>query len=129
MDFDVDLSGLERVLRDQPGAMRRAGDMASEAMIGDMKLSMGTSPPGRSYKRRSRVHIASQPGYPPNVDTGALRASLKWERSGPGEWTLSDGVEYGQYLELQKNRPFISPVFVAYRNKLAGIVRKALGLV
>lgn len=111
----IDLSGLERVLREEPEKAARWLDGVAEAMVTEMVLSFGTSPPGATYTRGSVAHVASQPGYPPNVDTNALRGSMTWEPTGPLERTIMDGVEHGILLEDGTEdmlpRPFVRPVF------------------
>lgn len=91
-----------------------------QEILGEVKLSFGSSPHGERYTRRGVTHIASQPNYPPNVDTGALRASLRVEKMGELHYQLQDGVKYGVYLELgtprMKKRPYILPVFEKWRS-------------
>ena len=90
-----------------------------QEMVGDVKLSFGTGPAGESYTHRSVTHVASSPGYPPNVDTGALRASLRVDKVGELSYRLQDGVLYGYHLEVgtprMKKRPFILPVVEKWR--------------
>ena len=114
-DFTVDVSEMLRLARALPGESETFLDAEAEEGITYIKLSFGTSPPGRSYPRGSRVHVASQPGHPPNVDMGTLRASMRWEREGTLTRHLMDGVLYGVMLELGTRhmaaRPFVGPAF------------------
>lgn len=114
-DVRIDLSGLERVLSQEPARAEAWLSSVAEAMVTEIVLSFGTSPPGLTYTRGSVEHVASQPGYPPNVDIDALRPSIEWERTGRLERTIMDGVEYGILLEDGTEdilpRPFMRPVF------------------
>ena len=88
-------------------------------MVGDIVLSFGTSPPGRTYGK----HVASQPGYPPNVDVGDLSRSIKLVKKGNLNYRIVDGVSYGAELELGTRekveaRPFIEPVFAKWLTQI-----------
>ncbi|GIL09276.1 MAG: hypothetical protein BroJett033_7870 [Chloroflexota bacterium] len=131
--IDLDLSGLDRVLALEPQRVAAWLDGVAEAIVTEIVLSFGTSPPGRTHTRGSVAHVASQPGYPPNVDTAALRASIRWEPTGPLERTIMDGVEYGVYLEDGTEdilpRPFMGPVFDDWRGgRLERDARQRLSL-
>lgn len=103
-DFEVDLSEMEALIRDMPSRVASFLDAEAEELVTDIKLSFGTSPPGRVYRRKSKTHIASQPGYPPNVDMNRLRGSIKWTPEDRFTRDVHDGVEYGIYLELGTTR-------------------------
>jgi len=128
----LDTSGLDRLLRDEPGKVESFLDWKAEAMVAEIVLSFGSGPPGMTYSRGMVEHTASQPGYPPNVDTGALRASIRWEKTGRMERTISDGVEYGIYLEDGTEdimpRPFMAPVFIEAQRTIEREARQRLGL-
>lgn len=115
MEVQMDLSGFERVLREEPGRCEAFLDWMAASIEQEIQESFGTSPPGRTYKRGRRTHVASQPEYPPNVDIGTLARSIHSERSATLERTISDGVEYGIYLEDGTTtiapRPFMGPAF------------------
>ena len=120
-DVRVDVRGIEDVLRTEPGRVSDWMDAVAEEMVGDVKESFGTSPPGREYSRGNKTHVASQPGYPPNVDTGALRAGIRWEAINQFTRHIMDGVEYGIRLEDGIGvdaRPFMGPVFYDWRRKI-----------
>lgn len=131
--YRLDTKILDQIIGSLPSEVDRLGRATSEGITSDIKLSMNTSPPGRSYRRGSITHIASQPGYPPNVDTGALRASMHWFSEGPGRFVVSDGVEYGYYLEegtdTMQPRPFVQPVFTNWRNSKFVRLAQTFGLV
>lgn len=126
----LDTGGIRDILRTHPGRVNRLMDAAAEAIVTDMKTSMNTSPPGRQYKRRTRTHTASVAGYPPNVDTGALRASLRATKQGDTVRIISDGVTYGIYLETGTRhmaaRPFMSPAFERLRRNWPRFARRYL---
>lgn len=110
-EFKVDTSGIDKALAKLPGQKGRFMDALAERTLTLMKLSFDTSPPGREYARgNNRIHVASQPGYPPNVDYGDLTNSLRWERRGSDTREIH-GAEHGLYLEdsSELNRPFIRP--------------------
>jgi hypothetical protein len=79
-----------------------------------VKLSMGTSPPGRTHVRGGISHIASVEGYPPNVDTGTLRAGIGNEPRGNFKHAITSSAEYGEYVEFGGTRtgarPFMRPM-------------------
>lgn len=114
-----------RVLHQIAGALPDTVDgflrAVSTEIVSDIKLSMGTSPPGEEYKRGLKTHIASQPGYPPNPDLGALVNSIRWKRERQGRYIIVDGVIYGAILELGSERvaarPFMKPVFEDWRQR------------
>jgi hypothetical protein len=104
----------------------------AEEMKNDIVLSFGTSPAGRTYQRGRRTHVASQPGFPPNVDLGALRASMHVEPAGKLSYHIADGVEYGIDLEDGRERiaprPFVQPVFSDWQKKIAADAKRNLKL-
>lgn len=108
LQVTLDTSGIDRILATEPGRVEAFLDWFAESVVTDIVLSFGTSP--------------SSPGQPPGVDTGALRASIRWEKTGALERTIMDGVEYGQYLEdgtsKMAARPFFRPVFDAAQQRI-----------
>jgi hypothetical protein len=113
--FTADLSKLDALMARIPGALDSFLDKEAEWATAEIMLSFNTSPAGRTYKRGNVTHIASQPGYPPNIDIGTLRASMRWERTGLYSRMIMDGVAYGKMLELgtakMAARPSVRPVF------------------
>lgn len=110
----IDDRKLRQIIRDLPDRASEMLGAMSEELTGDIVLSFGASP--------------SAPGQPPGVDTGALRASMRWERESALSTAIMDGVEYGIYLEggtgRMDARPFMLPGFEAFRrNKLAGFIQ------
>lgn len=104
---------LQRLIQETPEKANAALRGAATEMVGDIVSSFGTSP--------------SAPGDPPGVDTGTLRASIRWTPDGAQRIVIHDGVEYGVFLEAgterMASRPFVAPVFEAWRN---GLLRRFL---
>jgi hypothetical protein len=115
----VDTSKLRQILRETGANIDDLLMGAGIEMNADIVLLFNTSPPGEAYTRGGVTHIASQPGYPPNIDTAALMGSMHVEKDGPGRVIIADGVEYGILLEEgtenMSPRPFIGPVFEEWR--------------
>lgn len=132
--FEVDTRIMDDIIRATPDEIDRLGRMAATEMVNDVVMSFNSGPSGRSYPRgKNRVHIASQPGHPPNVDTGTLRASMRWSEGRHFEWFVHDGVEYGIDLEYGTEviapRPFIGPVFWEWKQrKLKTLAERILDL-
>ncbi len=131
-DIRIDISGIDALLRAEPGKVSKWLDGLAESITGDAKLSMGSSPAGATYQRGGVTHVASLPGYPPNVDIGSLINSLHWEPTGTNERTIMDGVEYGIYLEDGTEnmlpRPFMKPAFDRARADLPNTAKSGLDL-
>lgn len=130
--FKVDVSGIDRILKQEPGRVDAWLRGVADQILGDIVVSFNTSPGGRTYKRGSVTHTASQPGYPPNVDIGTLRASMHVEPAGKMSYHIADGTEYGIYLEdgtehIQP-RPFVQPVFADWSKKMEADAKRNLKL-
>lgn len=128
----LDTKGLQQLKRSEPDKVAKWLDAEAEGVVTDIKLSMNTSPPGRTYTRGGVSHTASQPGYPPNVDIGTLRASIRWERDGLFTRKIMDGVTYGIHLEDGTEsiapRPFMAPAFAREQKTIEQSARDNLGL-
>ncbi|MGB1285024.1 MAG: HK97 gp10 family phage protein [Aggregatilineales bacterium] len=117
LEIEVDFKALDAFMKRFDANADRALDAAAQSIVNDIVQSFGKSPPGVEYGN----YVASQPGYPPNVDTGALRGSMHWQRSGNLEREIMDGVEYGAKLELGIGvgaRPFVSPAFRGFSKRV-----------
>lgn len=118
-DYELDTTILDRLIDATPTRLDQFGRSVAEAMTNDIKLSFNSSPPGMSYTRGGVTHVASQPGFPPNIDVGALVGSMHWETIAQLTYHIMDGVEYGFMLEEGTSsilpRPFVQPVFKAWR--------------
>jgi hypothetical protein len=123
MRIEMDLRALDALIAVLPDQIDEWLAGEAEEIVNDIKLSFNTGPAGRSYPRGSKTHVASQAGYPPNVDTGALRASIRMDKVGHLHYEVLDGVEYGIQLEEGTQRygarPFFRPVFDAHSRTLA----------
>jgi hypothetical protein len=132
VEINLDKRKLDRLGLSAAGVLETIIGTAAHDIANDIVLSFGTSPNGRRYGR----HIASRPGYPPNIDTGALRASIKAVRKGRYVWWVQDGVPYGIELELGRERtaprPFMRPMIELWRRQrmreLAERVKRGLGV-
>ena len=121
---------LVQILQQQPDFVDEVLRESANEIMGDIVLSFGTSPPGREYQRGKVVHVASRPGNPPNVDTGALRASMRVRKVNEKTYHVQDGVEYGIMLEdgteRMGARPFVRPVFEQWvRGKFVELVARS----
>lgn len=113
VQIKLDTKRLDQIIRrlntDTDGFVR----MMAQQVQTDAVTSFGSGPDGRTYTRRGITHSASAPGYPPNVDTGALRASVHVTPLKKNTYAVQDGVEYGVYLELgtpkMARRPWLYP--------------------
>lgn len=89
-----------------------------EQIVGDVVVSFGTSPPGIQYGD----HVASQPGFPPNIDIGDLARSIRGRRIKLLHHRIEDGVAHGIKMEDGTEdveaRPFIRPVFDEWQKKI-----------
>lgn len=126
----LDKRKLEQLIRNQPGMIDDLLRETAIELVSDVQFSFGSSPPGRTHQRGKRTHVASRAGFPPNVDTGRLRASITWRRRRAGEYEVSDGTEYGYGLEVGTSgvaaRPFMRPAFERARNAFEKRLREKL---
>ena len=132
-DVRLNNAALERMIRGTPERLSAVMREVGELVAGDIKTSYGTSPPGRTYRRGSVSHVASRPGYAPNVDTGTLRASVRWEMVGRYTVMIYTGVKYAPMLEYGTERmaarPHFSPVISVWRLRKfkAHLVARGIG--
>lgn len=91
------------------------------------KLLFNTGSAGRTYGQ----HIASAPGGPPNVDTGAYRASITAERRSNSEAAFGTDLDYPVYLEYgtvkMGPRPLFAPAAVELGRRIPSIFNNFLG--
>lgn len=101
---------LQQLIRETPDRADELVRAVATEMVGDIVTSFGTSP--------------APAGSPPGVDTGDLRASIRFEPDGKMRALIHDGVEYGVYQELGTEtvaaRPFMNPVFERWRQRKFG---------
>lgn len=132
MKLSAKISG-ERELAEK---LKKHGEEITKAFEERLKLSLITIHEsavrsmqkvshGRSYKRGTRTHIASKPGDPPNIDTGRLVSSVKWQLDTQRlVGAVGTDLEYGATLEFGSvntaPRPWLGP---AVRNSLSTLKR------
>jgi hypothetical protein len=131
LTIQIDTDRMDQVIKSLPAVIHQAMDKAAEEVINDAKLRIQSSPPtGRQYKRGSRTHVASAPGNAPRPDYGTLMGSLHWERGRKYSRLVMDGVEYGYYLEVAKDRPFFRPTLEHFaQNRFMQLLRNELNIV
>jgi HK97 gp10 family phage protein len=124
--------GLTRLIMQSPGDLDDAIDRLALEGQRIAQESMGTSPAGRRYKRGTVIHIASVPGYPPNVHSGKLRNAIHVERPGALQRVISTGdAEHAAHQEFGTTkmaaRPFMRPMVKRLQNGadrfLRGVIR------
>jgi hypothetical protein len=126
----LDKAKLEQMIRQHPG---KAADLVqATALEGQriVQMSLGTGPAGRSYTRGGATHVASAPGYPPNIDTGALLNDIHVEPRGALVRAVTTSMDYAPHLEYGTTnmaaRPFMGPMARALAREVPGIFRGLL---
>ena len=132
----IDTSVLDRFLAQANGGFDTIVGILANLIVAEIVSSFNTSPPGRAYTRKGVTHVASVGGYPPNIDTGALAASITPEKVRDAYWVVKDQVEYGIYLEQgtasdggaggMAPRPFMEPAFENMRAMIVDIVAEEM---
>jgi len=120
----INVEKLNDLIRTEPEKARDVVRRLAEDGKNHVILSFNTSPPGRSYPRGSgRVHIASKEGYPPNVDTGVLKAGISTEPRGRFQWSIVSAAEYSAWVEFgtsrMGSRPYMRPMAEWLRKQVA----------
>lgn len=144
IEIKIDTRVLQALARETPARAGKWLRGVGQEIVTDIKLSFGTGPAGRSYKRqagrrgkdgrfRGKNHVASAPPGPPAVDMGALRASIQMDVESPTRIIIHDGVAYGVHLEFGTRRmikrPFFAPVLAKWRNGKFADAARAEGLI
>ena len=119
ISYTMDKRPLEALIRKTDGQLGDWLRGVGEEIRNDVVLSFNTGPSGRAYPRgNGKTHYASSPNYPPNVDTGTLKASIRVIKKGKLVFWVADGVEHGIKLEIGTTRiaprPFMRPAFDAW---------------
>ena len=120
----IDDTVLKQIQADDAGRDRWLRGVGNQ-ILGDIVKSFGDSPPGQQYGD----HVASQPGYPPNVDDNVLRPSMKLQKIRKLNYQIQDGTDYGIKLEDGigvEARPFVRPVFDEWQIKIEGEAKDGL---
>lgn len=124
----LDMHKLEELEQRTPGRVDELIGQLAYICQDIMITSFNTSPPGRTYGK----HIASQPGYPPNVDIGNLKNSIHTRKIKRWVWAVQVGAEYAPDLEYgtvkMAARPFVLPAVeqVAARVRREGLLKKVI---
>ena len=97
------------------------------------KENMARPKSGRQYRRGSVVHVASAPGEPPAIDTGALANSLRTAQLAPLRYAVQASTAHARYLyegtSRMAPRPFLEPeareLLPEIQREVARVVRRA----
>lgn len=110
-------------------------DRAAVMVQGDI-ISHFPSPPrepkksGKGFKKNSskawkRGH-PSEPGMIPHIQTGTLKRSINWKRSGKFRRRVGTGVKHGLWLEFgtrnMEPRPFLVPAIRRNKTRVEQII-------
>lgn len=122
LTIEIDTLLMRTIRKALPDKLNEILRQGGEQMVNEMKLSMGSSPPGETYVRGGVSHVASVPGEPPNPDSGSLLGSIRGNPSGHLRYRIEDGVEHGLYMEFGTEtvepRPWMNPIFNKWRDGL-----------
>lgn len=101
----------------------------------DAIKSMRQASQGRTYQRGKKAvakgykrrHVASKKGDAPNIDRGRLVGSIKAVK-GRTRLTAYVGtnLDYGAYLELRKQRPWLLPALKRNKKTFDKLIQKVL---
>ncbi len=80
---------------------------------------------GRFLRSRSRIHQSSAPGESPAIDSKELVESLQVEVNGL-QAEITAGTDYAAKLELDMNRPFLTPATLAMQDELTKEAAEAI---
>lgn len=104
--------------RVEAALLASAAEMNSHAIVKIQKNSGS----GRSYKRGSRMHVASAPGEYPNTDYGELVRKMFFELRGRLTAVWGNSAKHARPLELGTSRmaarPFLRPTYMALRDRM-----------
>lgn len=125
--YRIDTSKLDQIIANTPAKVDDWLRGVAVQIADDIRLSLGTGEPGRTYKRGDRVHVASSPGGPPAIDLGTLSGSIRWRKLRVHEYRIEAGTQYAQYLEEGTERmgarPFFQPVIHRWTRRLESDAR------
>lgn len=108
-----DQAALDSLFRSPAGPVGK--DLLKRALRVETEAKRSMSPGGAG-----KAHVPSQPGRPPAVDTGRLRASITHDMGSDSAGLVArvgTDVTYGRHLELGTSRmaarPFLRPALHA----------------
>jgi hypothetical protein len=116
INWSIDTRPLEALIKKMDGDLGDWLRGVAEEIKNDVVTSFNTGPRGRAYPRgNGKVHYASTAGNPPNVDTGALRASIRVIPKSKLRYWVAAGTDYAEGLEFGttriRPRPYMRPAF------------------
>ena len=150
LDYNIKWHGQQFFVK-ATAANVRAMNTAANLVESDVKKSFGKGASRAFVKFRrtksGKYHRPSAPGFPPNIDLGALKSSIQSEISQRGnqitgkvgsdtsimatEAGVGTDVNYGLYLELgtskMAKRPHLRPALNRNEAKIDNIFTKANG--
>jgi hypothetical protein len=120
---------LEALMADVAGGSSPTVRLAGLELVRAAKLELSQPGSGRTYRKGKHTHVASAPGEPPAVDTGALRNSIDMETVG-GVLRVGSGLEKAPGLEFGTiedgghiaPRPFMRPALAKAKDKMGGVM-------
>lgn len=110
----LDKRRLEQIMRESPDIIDDA--VGAMALDGQRMVQMSfNASRGRRYKRGTVIHIASLPGYAPNIDTGKLMNGISVRKPQSRQRIIHTGdTEYAAWLEFGTSkmaaRPYMRPM-------------------
>ena len=133
--MSIQVKGIQNVLKNlskKASDINKATDRGVVATASEIQreaiLSISSRPSmGESYKRGSKTHVASKPGDAPNTDTGTLVKSIAIShiKGSKIAYVFTD-LDYGAYLELVMDRPWLYPAMIAKQDELQPNIRAEL---
>lgn len=105
--------------------MEAIGEVIADEAQG---LIMTGSSSGRKTKKH--IHVASQPGEPPNNDTGGLHGNIEVNQVAPLKVEVSSNAQYAKALEFGTSkmaaRPYFQPARQATKAEVRQLAAKAV---
>ena len=109
----------------------QAAQLAAIDIMNESKLLLAKNTDGERQTRYNpkRTVFASNPGDPPNSDTGRLINSIRFRKSG-NAYLVGTNVSYGSHLEFgtldMKPRPWLSVALAIVADRMASYVQTAM---
>lgn len=113
MRIELDMSKLERISRNIPGAAEKVVQKMAQDTETNIKNDFSPNSP-------------SAPGQPPGVDTGTLKNSILAKAEGKATWVVLVGAFYGVHLEYGTKRMAARPFVLPAVRKTAAAAPKEL---
>lgn len=108
-------------------AMERKLDAAAIHLQGAVKRKLSVPGSGRVRGKKSGPVTHAPEGQPPYKQTGALRASIAWERAGKLTRRVGSNLEYARNQELGvtvRPHPFLRPSLAEESDRLRQILSR-----